>query len=223
MGSYGIINNKGKGKDISIGSVITKSFFNRYIFMNGVSVGKGEKDPKILMRLAKEGNAEAFSCIYELYFTPVFRYIYFRLKNKHEAEDLTQVVFVKFYESSADFVEMGKNPLAYFFTIARNAIIDLSRKKKEIVMEDRELEIEAGRTSEDQLKNIERREICAKIKEALKGLSDDQQEIMILKFVNDLSNKEIANIIGKSEVVIRQSQSRALRILRKEFENFNII
>lgn len=182
-----------------------------------------EKDLGILMRLAKEGDKEAFGCIYELYFTPVFRYVYFRLKNKHEAEDLTQTVFVKFYESTANFTRMGKNPLAYFFTIARNVIIDHSRKKKEIVMGDRELEIEAGRTNEDHLKSIERKEICLKVKEALKRLTDDQREVMILKFINDLSNGEIAKISGKSEIAVRQSQSRAIRNLRKEFENFNII
>ncbi|MBU3925161.1 RNA polymerase sigma factor [Patescibacteria group bacterium] len=191
--------------------------------MDGSLVGTKEKDPGILMKLAKQGDEKAFSCIYELYFTPVFRYVYFRLKNKHEAEDLTQAVFIKFYESDSDFAERGKNPLAYFFTIARNVIIDHSRKKKEIVMGDRELEMEAGRTNEDRLKNIERKEICLKVKEALKRLTDDQQEIMILKFINDLSNKEIAAVLGKSEDTIRQVQSRAIRILRKEFENFNVI
>jgi len=191
--------------------------------MNGASGGKEEKDPKILMKMAKEGDMEAFGCIYELYFTPVFRYIFFRLNNKHEAEDLTQTVFIKFYESSANFVEMGKNPLAYFFTIARNAVIDHSRKKKEIVMEDSVLEAEAGRMNEDHLKKMERKEICAKVKEALGRLSGEQQEVMILRFINDLSNKEIAEFTGKSEAAIRQSQSRAIRSLRKEFENSKII
>jgi len=171
--------------------------------MNGVLSGKEEKNPGILMKLAKEGDKEAFGRIYELYFTPVFRYVYFRLRNRHEAEDLTQTVFVKFYESAADFAETGKSPLAYFFTIARNVIIDHSRKKKEIVMGDRELEAGAGGIKEDQLKNIERKEISIKVKEAIKRLTDDQQEIMILKFINDLSNGEIAEILGKSEVAVR--------------------
>jgi RNA polymerase sigma-70 factor (ECF subfamily) len=191
--------------------------------MNGESVGIEEKDPGVLMKLAKEGDADAFGCIYELYFTPVFRYVYFRLKNKHESEDLTQTVFIKFYESAANYEQTGKNPLAYFFTIARNAIIDHSRKKKEIVMESKELESEAGKANEDQLKDLERKEICKKVKETLKKLTDEQQEVMILKFINDLSNGEIAELTGKSEVAIRQIQSRAIRSLKKEFENFNII
>jgi RNA polymerase sigma-70 factor (ECF subfamily) len=64
-----------------------------------------QNDPKILMQLAKSGDTEAFSRLYELYFIPVFRYIYFRVKDKEEANDLTQIVFLKVFSSLPNFKE----------------------------------------------------------------------------------------------------------------------
>ena len=93
-------------------------------------IDDNEIDAKELMRLAKDGDSEAFGLLYSKYFVPVFRYIYLRLKNKEEAEDLAQTVFLRVYKSLTRFRDQGKEPLAYFFTIARNAIIDYWRKKK---------------------------------------------------------------------------------------------
>ena len=95
---------------------------------------KPEKDPKQLMQLAKNGDTEAFGQLYELYFKPVYRYIYLRTKSKEEAEDLSQVVFIKIFKSIGGFQEQNKQPLAYFFTIARNTVIDHWRKKKDILI-----------------------------------------------------------------------------------------
>ena len=91
-----------------------------------------EKDPWLLMKLAKEGESEAFSQLYELYFVPVFRYIFFRVQQKETAEDLTQTVFLKAYKAAERFPTEGKNPLAYFFAIAKNTTKDYYRKKKDI-------------------------------------------------------------------------------------------
>ena len=83
-----------------------------------------KNNPKILMELAKGGDSEAFGHIYHLYLTPVYRFIYFRLRNKEEAEDLTQTVFLKVYQSIHAFQVKNQSPLAYFLTIARNTVID---------------------------------------------------------------------------------------------------
>lgn len=182
-----------------------------------------ENDARVLMKLAKEGDAGAFGRLYELYFTPVYRYIYFRVNNRREAEDLAQVVFLKAYKSVGSFKEMGKEPLAYFFTIARNAIIDCSRKKREILMEDWELRSKAGDSRENIHEEVEKQEFCREVHEAIGSLTEDQQEVVVLKFINDLSNMEIARITGKTEEAIRQSQCRALKNLRKLFEDSKIL
>lgn len=97
-----------------------------------------QNDPKILMQLAKSGDAEAFGRLYELYFIPVFRYIYFRVKDKEETNDLTQTVFLKVFCSLPNFKGQNKSPLAYFFTVSRNTVIDHWRAKKEIRLDDPE-------------------------------------------------------------------------------------
>lgn len=176
-----------------------------------------ELNPKELMRLAKEGDESALSALYELYFTPVYRYLRLRVPGREDCEDLAQTVFLKAYQAMPNFEERDRSPLAYFFTIARNAAIDYWRKQKnhsmrvgeavfEIIADDRE---RTDRGADE----AERRREAAR---ALAKLAKEPREILTLRFINELSNKEIASITGKSQDAIRQIQSRALRALRKE-------
>jgi RNA polymerase sigma-70 factor (ECF subfamily) len=178
-----------------------------------------EKNPKLLMDSAKKGSSDAFGVLYEIYFKPVFRYIYLRLNNRTEAEDLTQIVFLKTYKSIQSFCEKGKSPLAYFFTVARNTVIDFWRKKKEIKLGNEKETLENIPSAEDTSATALQNETTTILNEALKILTDDQQEIIILKFINELSNQEIAGILDKNEDAVRQSQCRALKTLRQYFKN----
>ena len=182
-----------------------------------------QNDPKILMQSAKSGDTEAFSQLYELYFTPVFRYIYFRVKNKEEANDLSQTVFFKVFRSLPNFQEKNKSPLAYFFTVARNTVIDYWRVKK-ISFNDSEgvLERIPDKTN-NPLEFIERKEIGQTIRRAIKQLTDDQQEVITLKFINEMPNKEIAALLEKTEEAVRQLQCRALKALREILKNQELI
>lgn len=173
-----------------------------------------QNNPIFLMRLAKNGDQSAFSQIYELYFTPVFRYIFLRVQNKSDAENLAQDVFLKAYKNIDNFQERNKEPLTLFFTIARNTVIDFWKKKKEIIMEEIEEEI-----SENPLEILEKHDDCKRILIVLEKLNKDQKEVIILKFISGLTNKEISQLLEKSEEAIRQLQSRGLRILRQYFRN----
>lgn len=175
------------------------------------------RDPIDLMRRAKEGDAEAFGILYEEYFTPVFRYIYFRVSDKSRAEDLAQTTFIKVFQSLKSYTERANSPLAYFFTIAKNLTIDEARKKKPATFgEETFSDIpDTSRGAEDSAK---KREIQELIRHSLLILSDDQREVITLKFVNEFSNSEVANLLGKTEEAVRQLQSRGLKILRKKLE-----
>jgi len=173
-----------------------------------------QNNPIFLMRLAKNGDQSAFSQIYELYFTPVFRYIFLRVQNKSDAENLAQDVFLKAYKNIDNFQERNKEPLTLFFTIARNTVIDFWKKKKDIIMEEIEEEI-----SENPLEILEKHDDCKRILTVLEKLNEDQKEAIILKFISGLTNKEISQLLEKSEEAIRQLQSRGLRILRQYFRN----
>jgi len=172
-----------------------------------------QNDPIFLMRLAKNGDQSAFGQIYELYFTPVFRYIFLRVRNKSDAENLTQDVFLKTYKFIGNFQEKNKTPLSLFFTIARNTVIDFWKKKKEILIE----EIEEAEVLENSLEILEKTDDWKRITNILEKLTEDQREAISLKFISGLSNKEISQLLEKSEESIRQLQSRGLRVMREYF------
>lgn len=182
------------------------------------------KNLKNLMIKAKNGDSRAFGYIFDAYFTPIYRYIYLRTGNKELTEDLAQTVFLKIYKSINNYQDIGKNPLAYFFTVARNAITDYYKKKKAILI-DKPLEnfISLKNEKLSPLHSIEEKEKKELIKFIIKQLNKNQQEIIILKFIEGLSNKEIAKLIGKKEDAIRQLQCRAIKNLRQKFKNLSII
>lgn len=175
-----------------------------------------QNDPKILMQMAKSGDTDAFGRLYELYFVPVFRYIYFRVKNKEEANDLAQTVFLKVFRSLSSFREQNKSPLAYFFTVAKNTVIDRWRTKKEVLLDDPESVFgQIPDKTSNPLELVENEETDHAVRRAIEQLTDDQQEIIVLKFINEKPNKEIAAFLGKTEEAVRQLQCRALRVLRQ--------
>jgi len=171
-------------------------------------------ETKNLIIAAKNGDAKAFSELYELYFVPVYRYIYFRVKQKEEAEDLTQAVFMKVYSAVSRYEDVGKPPLAYFYSIARNAVIDYWRRHKRVViLETAQLEQVGDRATNLEADMAARRDV-EMVLQGLKKLTEEQAEIITLKFINDLSTREIAELLGKSEDAVRQIQHRALEKLR---------
>jgi RNA polymerase sigma-70 factor (ECF subfamily) len=173
-----------------------------------------EKETRALFASARSGDKQAFGIIYKEYFTPVFRYLYLKTGNRENAEDLTQTVFLKIYLAMDRFKNVkGKSVLAYFFTIARNSFIDFSRKRREVPAG---LVEEIGAIEQkDLLAQIDDRYKLEKIKKTIEKLDKLQKEVIIMKFFSQLENREIADILGKSEATIRKIQSRALSKIRE--------
>lgn len=184
-----------------------------------MDVNISKDDPAILMCLAKEGDSDAFGKLYLEYFTPVFRYVYYMIKDKETASDITQTVFLKVFQSLQGYQERGKSPLAYFFTVARTTVIDHWKKKKDISVDFTEegfVESVSVASSLDEIHGeLDKAKVARVATEAMQSLPDDQREILTLKFIQDFSNKEISELIGKSEANVRQIQSRALNRLRR--------
>lgn len=167
---------------------------------------------KLILK-AKEGDNEAFGQVFEEYFTSIYRYLYFRLGDKTLADDLTQDVFLKVFESLESLVVSDKSPLTYFYTVARNLLIDNYRKKKISTIDEDEA---INKLIEED--NPEKQAILGddikKLKDALQKISPAEADALILKFIDNYSNKEIGQIMGKSEEAVRQLQSRGLKSLR---------
>ncbi len=192
---------------------------------NSLSIMKDsfKNDPRILMRLAKEGDKEAFGRLYELYFVPVFRYVYFRVRNKEETQDLVQTVFLKAFKAVSGFREMGKPPLAYFFAIAMNAVKDHWKKKKELALDLDEVLNKVADDNQHLQEKIEKELNSEILQKAIARLSEEQQKVITLKFISGLSNKEIAEIISKTEEAVRQIQCRGIKALREYLKDSEIL
>ena len=163
---------------------------------------------------AKQGDKKAFGFIYSEFFNPIFRFIYFRIGSKAEAEDLTQTVFLKIWSALPGFEVKEKGQfLSWCFTVTRNLVIDFYKKKKEILLDN----IESHQIiKEDGLaQSIDDKILGEQARRAIALLSGDQQEVIILKYINGLTNREIASLLDKSEDNIRQIQFRAIKELRK--------
>jgi RNA polymerase sigma-70 factor (ECF subfamily) len=145
----------------------------------------------------------------------IYKYCFFKLKNARLAEDLTQETFLRFF-SRNDYINIkhGK-PLAYLYTIAKNLCIDSYRQTKNNEIELTEETEDTGATAE-----FESLETSLAVKSAVKTLADDVQEIILLRFSNDLSMAEISRITGLSRFAVRRKINNALdrlkQLLRKE-------
>lgn len=177
-----------------------------------------------LLRRAKNGDVAAFGAVYEGCFNPIYRYILIRVRNRPEAEDLAQTVFLKAFASLKSFEERAATPMSYLFKIARNAVIDHWKKRKERVFSDMGDEEDNENSfnpagDDSPVRRAEESERSRAIKKAILGLTEEQQSALTMRFVNDLTTKEIAEAMGKKEPTVRQLQCRALRALKEKLKN----
>jgi len=152
---------------------------------------------------------------YERCIAPIFRFILLRIKNYHEAEDLTQTVFLKAWKGLPKYEEKNQF-LSWLYAIARNTIVDYWKKKKEFVFDSEKTDILED--CQDFLETLQEEEDFKGIINAIDLLSEDQQEIIILKFIEDLPNREISEIMERSEEAIRQLQVRAIKSLKAHLD-----
>lgn len=168
----------------------------------------------VLLRQAKLGDREAFGKLYALYLDSIFRFVYFKVNRQKElAEDLTADVFVKAWGKIDQFaIKKDSSFKAWLYMIARNTVIDHIRAYKYHVTLEEYVPDDKANHEEEVLKKLQLEEIYGAVKE----LTEDQQEVILLKFVNDLSNREIASVLGKHEDAIRALQSRGLKELKRK-------
>ena len=133
----------------------------------------------------------------------IYKYCYFKVKNAHLAEDLTQETFLRFFDQNS-YISRGK-PLAYIYTIAKNLCIDSFRKRSEQSLPEDATALDNA---------IDALETSIAVKEAVATLPSDLQEIIFLRFSNELSVKEISEITGLSRFALRRRIHGALEKLQ---------
>ena len=172
-----------------------------------------------LVELAQKGDAEAFGLIYERYVDQVYRFLYVRVGNPQLAEDLTSETFMRALRRIDSFSWQGRDIAAWFITIARNLVMDnakSARYRLEVSTADMlDADQRADAAPEDEVLSRVR---DARLVDALKTLKPEQAECLVLRFLQELSLAETAEVLGKSEGAVKQLQLRAVRALRKELE-----
>jgi RNA polymerase sigma-70 factor (ECF subfamily) len=179
------------------------------------------KDLQKLMQRAKAGDTDAFALLYENFYTPIFRYVFRKISDANEAEDLTQTVFMKAFAARENFADQHQSPIAYFYTIARNLITDTYRKKDRTPVtidstKDEDFWDRIPDQELDPMAEVIKSDQAQATQELLQVLKPEHREVIEMKFLQDCSNAEIAKRTGKTEDNIRQIQVRSLRKLKKQ-------
>ncbi len=168
--------------------------------------------------LIKRAQADpvAFGTLYERYVTRIYNYIYHRVGNHHDAEDLTARTFYRALSHIERYVDHGAPFSAWLYRIAHNLVANWHRdrgRRQTIALDDAIITGVAGESPQDQ---AEARERLEALRRAIRRLSPDRQQLLILKFSDGLSNAEIGQIMGRSEGAIKSLYHRTLLALQDE-------
>jgi RNA polymerase sigma-70 factor (ECF subfamily) len=175
-----------------------------------------EEELKNILKKAQKGDTDAFALIYDHFSPKIYRFIYFRVGHKEIAEDVLSDTFIKGWQKIAH-VNSPSALSAWLYQIAKNNIIDYYRIKKETIGLDDVVDF-----LEDEVNPIDATSLGIeqkKILDVLQELPREQQEIIKYKFFEDLSNEEIAYVMGKTEGTIRVIQHRAIAKLKELLKN----
>lgn len=170
-----------------------------------------------LVELAKTDSA-AFGELYERYVKRIYNYVYYRTGNHHDAEDLTARVFSRALQHIPGYVDRGIPFSAWLYRIAHNLVVNWHRdrgRRKLVPLDDL---VMTTLRSEAPERLTEHREEHELLLAAIELLPDERRQLLLLKFVDRLSNAEIGELMGRSEGAIKSLYHRTLLSLRDEYE-----
>ena len=173
----------------------------------------GEVLSEVILR-AKSGDRGAFDILYKEYVTPLYRYVYIRMRSKEDTEDVVQETFLKAFQALPRYEHSKETMLPYLFTIARNLLINHRKKKRPDAMLPEEMDRHGG--DGDTMKGSVEREQGEELQQAMEVLSGLEREVIELRFFGEQTYAEIAEQLGKREDAIRQHVTRALKKMREK-------
>jgi len=165
-----------------------------------------------LVELAANGGIEVFGELYAIYLDRIYRYVFYQVKDKMTAEDLVQEIFLKVWESLNSYNQKRASFSTWLYRIAHNHVIDYFRTRR--LHQKIEDDIQDSVTGPEE--DVEEMLMQKELSETISGLPPQQRQVIILKFIEGLDNREIAQIMRKREGAIRTMQMRALRNLRQK-------
>lgn len=176
------------------------------------SVGQDE-DAALAIRASK-GESAAFGLLYDRHVAAIYRYVYYRVRDDAEAEDLTSDVFMRALKAIPRY-EPRQAFLAWLYRIARNAVIDRARKgNRRVSFEDALKHPDASDHIVEPEGEVLAHSDNTALRAALSKLTPLQQEVIVLRYLEGFSTQEVARIVGKREGTVRGIQFRAIGALR---------
>jgi RNA polymerase sigma-70 factor (ECF subfamily) len=173
-------------------------------------------DETALVLRAIQRDQEAFGELYDRHVVRVYRHIYYMVGNAAEAEDLTAQTFLRAWEAIERYQVRGAPFVSWLLRIAHNLGVSYLRSKRESSqLHDGIIDDKMRRDPETAFQQSAEE---ALVREAILRLRDEQRQVIILRFIEDLDYREVAEIIGKSVAAIRVIQHRALNALRKQMK-----
>jgi len=167
---------------------------------------------RTIIAQVKAGDAEGFGVLYDAYFEKIYNYLFYRTHDRGTTEDLTSTTFFKAINGLDGFDERKGNFSAWLYRIARNSLYDHFRTNKITSSIDEMEEVPDG--SDVEAATIDR-EFSDNVKKLLETLNPDQREVVTMRIWDDLSYKEIAEAMGKSEASCKVAFHRAMAKLKK--------
>lgn len=178
-------------------------------------------DEDALARAAK-GDKEAFGVLYDRYIGRIYNYIYYRTGNQHDAEDLTARVFTRAMKHITNYQDRGVPISAWLYRIAHNLVANWHRdnsRRQEVGLDETYQMPARLEAPEALLMRSEREDFLLTL---VRNLPEDRQQLLILKFVDHMSNAEIGAIMGRTEGAIKSLYHRTLLSLRDEVNNLGV-
>lgn len=166
---------------------------------------------KRLVKQAIDGDVETFGELYGIYLDRIYRYVFYQVHNKVTAEDLTEEIFMKAWRGIDKYRWKGQPFSAWLYRIAHNHVIDYFRTSRQHQPLDREIPADGDQPQQE----LETKQIQQSLLRAISSLPQQQKQVITLKFIEDLDNRAIEHIMGKSQGAIRVMQMRALAALRQ--------
>ena len=198
------------------------------MFYNSNSAGKvshlsdSDYNEEDILARASQGDKDAFGALYERYAERIFNYVYYRTGNQHDAEDLTARVFQRAMNHIRNYTDRGVPFSAWLYRIAHNLVANWHRdrsRKQEIAIDDLPV---LPTKSDHPERNLVRSQEQEALLRMIRKLPPERQNLLILKFVENMSNAEIGNIMGRSEGAVKSLYHRTLLALRDQLEDQNL-
>lgn len=179
--------------------------------------GKTDRTDQELLGRALQGDADAFGDLYERYLDEIQRFVFYRVADRLEAEDLTETVFLKAWEALPRFESSNVNLRAWLYRIAHNSLIDHYRTRKVTTELSAEQLHDTHPLPERLVQDLDDQKQLAAL---IKTIDPTLQQVIACRFISGLSHAETGEIMGIKEGHVRVLQLRALQKLRELLENY---